>query len=992
MIDRRAPLWLWFALFTVSGFSGLIYESIWSHYLKLLLGHAAHAQTIVLAIFMGGMALGSALASRLTLRLPNLLRGYAAVEGLIGLAGLAFHPGFVGASGFLHGSILPALASPEAITAAKWGFAAAAILPQSCLLGMTFPLMTGGILRAFPAAPGRSLATLYFCNSLGAAIGVLASGFWLVAAVGLPGTVLTAGLVNVALAALVWLLASGHTGTGAAPAPTATDRGRDRLWLAMLAIAAGTGLASFIYEIAWLRMLSMVLGAATHSFELMLSAFILGLALGGLWVRNRIDAAADAPGFLGIVQIVMGVAALASAAIYGQAFEAMAWLLRGLARTDAGHSMFMLGSHALALMVMLPATFCAGMTLPLITHILLRAGRGERTIGAVYAANTVGAIAGVAFAVHVGMPHLGLRNTLAAGAALDLVLGVAILAGVRGRAPRRFALGTVTAIAALAATLVFVELDPWRMASGVYRYGRAELSRSNTMLFHRDGKTATINLIRTPEGKVSIMTNGKPDAAIAMAPGAEAAPDEPTMVLAAAVPLALRPQARSAANIGMGSGLTTSTLLASSRLTRVDTIEIEAAMVEGAQGFRPRVERAYTDPRGQIHIDDAKSFFAARGQRYDIIVSEPSNPWISGVANLFTDEFYGVVRRYLTADGVLVQWLQIYETDIRILASVVTALGRHFEHWVIYHTDNANILIVAANGSGVDDPVGVIFDDAALAAELERVGVRTLGDLRLQRLAGDRALAPLFASYGSPVNSDYFPYVDQHAARARFLGRDAMDLVLLADAPLPVLDMLEPTRGGPAAEPTPRRYNLQVAARERSRAALAVVLGEPAPAGTGLSESLAMEAALVAGGHCAGHGDTWLRAMFRLAAYVVPHLTGPELTRLFAHVHAGGCATLAGPEAADWLALFEAAGRRDAPALAHLATALLERGADRGDAERTGYLVAAAMLGRLAQGQPQAAVALWERHVPGWNPDTVNLPLRLLLAHARQGSVEREPR
>src|SRR5215470_17805818 len=251
-------------IFVVSGFTGLIYESIWTHYLKLFLGHAAYAQTLVLAIFMGGMALGSWLSSRWSPRWRNLLAAYAATEAIIGLSGLVFHEVFAAATAAAFDGVLPRLAgSPGAIAAFKWGLSTALILPQSILLGMTFPLMTAGVLRAFPDRPGRSLAMLYFTNSLGAAAGVLVSGFVLVGAVGLPGTIRIAGLINLAVAAAVVPLARGR----AQPAQVSqVQAGRDAILLAFLAAALVTGASSFIYEVAWIRMLSLVLGSSTHSF------------------------------------------------------------------------------------------------------------------------------------------------------------------------------------------------------------------------------------------------------------------------------------------------------------------------------------------------------------------------------------------------------------------------------------------------------------------------------------------------------------------------------------------------------------------------------------------------------------------------------------------------------------------------------------------------------------------------------------------------------
>ena len=158
----RIPRSVFFLLFTVSGFAGLVYESIWSHYLKLFLGHAAYAQTLVLALFMGGMAIGSWFCSRWSGGWGNLLRGYALAEGLIGLAGLGFHPIFVTATETAYESVLPALGGETSAALFKWALAGLLILPQSILLGTTFPLMSAGLIRRYPAAPGESLAMLYF--------------------------------------------------------------------------------------------------------------------------------------------------------------------------------------------------------------------------------------------------------------------------------------------------------------------------------------------------------------------------------------------------------------------------------------------------------------------------------------------------------------------------------------------------------------------------------------------------------------------------------------------------------------------------------------------------------------------------------------------------------------------------------------------------------------------------------------------------------------
>ena len=776
-------------VFTASGFAGLIYESIWSHYLKLFLGHAAYAQTLVLAIFMGGMALGAWAASRWSARWSNLLLAYALVEALIGLASLAFHPVFVVTTGLAFDVIFPTLGSPLAVHAVKWSLAAALILPQSVALGMTFPLMTGGVLRVEPERSGYVIAMLYFTNSFGAAVGVLASVFYFIPTVGLPGTLAAAGIVNLAVAAAAILL-PGRTAARAAASADAAAAVRPVPGLRLLlAVAALTGMSSFMYEIGWIRMLALVLGSSTHAFELMLSAFILGIAFGGLWVRRRIEAAADTVRLLAWVQLAMGLAALATLPLYDETFRAMQATLSALAKSEAGYTAFNIVSHGLCLAIMFPAAFCAGMTLPLITASLLRRGGGERAIGQVYAVNTAGAIVGVLAAVHLGFTLLGLKGLIMAGAAIDLALAVVLFAAVPTARRLMLPLAAAGALAVLGAGLL-VEFDAGLMSAGIYRDGRP-LAPTHSVLLQLHGKTATASVTGGAD-VISMRTNGKVDGSIRIDGGLPVT-DEVTMTLAGALPLVLVPQARRVANIGFGTGMTTHVLLASSTLERVDTVEIEPAMVRAGELLRRYNSRALDDPRSRIHYEDAKTYFAAHPQRYDVIVSEPSNPWVSGVASLFSREFYGDVRRYLAPHGLFVQWMQLYETTPKLLATVVAALEENFSDYEFWLSNNNDLLIVAVQQGHVPAPdMRVLDDNPLLRAELERFHIRNLDDLRLHRVAGRGALVPYFAAFGVQANSDFFPVLELNAPLARYLDSRMQDLAVLAQAPVPVLALFDP--------------------------------------------------------------------------------------------------------------------------------------------------------------------------------------------------------
>lgn len=956
----------YFLVFASSGFSGLIYESIWTHYLKLFLGHAAYAQSLVLGIFMGGMALGSWICGRYSGGWRRLLLGYAAAEAAIGLLALAFHGVFDRAVSFSYTTAIPMLGGPASVVAYKWLLSTLLILPASILLGMTFPLMTAGIIRAFPERPGRTIGMLYFTNSLGAAIGVLASGFLLIQAFGLPGTIRLAGLLNLALALLVALMA--RTEPGQAPVLRQAGGGARRpggpLWGMMLAVALVTGASSFMYEIGWIRMLALVLGTTTHAFELMLSAFILGLALGGLFVQRRIDGIGDPLRYLGVVQVLMGLLALTTLPLYDSTFDLMRWIVRATPRTDAGYAAFVLSSNGIALGIMVPTTFFAGMTLPLITGILMRAGHGEKSIGAVYAANTIGAIAGVVVAVHVGLPVLGLKGLLVLGGALDAALGVILIWRAAGDgAGRRLRLAAAgAAIAAVALTAFLVRLDPYKMASGVYRKGELLSPGAYELAFHRDGKTSTVSVLRDILGTLSIRTNGKSDSAIAMRPEVEPTADEFTTTLMAVLPLLHQPEARSAAVIGLGTGMTSSALLAFPGLERVDTIEIEREIVNGARSFRPRAELAFTDARGRTHIDDAKTFFSTQRRKYDLVVSEPSNPWVSGVAGLFSQEFYRLVRTRLEDGGILVQWIQTYEISPPLVASIFKALGTEFRDFAVYAANDMDMIVVATSGARLPALDPKLLASPGWSAELGRLGIAGVQDVAIRKIATRETMWRWVEAEPIPPNSDYFPVLDQGAGRARFLGSTAPELMRTARGGLPVFEMLAGERHEAPTRVTPSREYADSRAAAYATG-LRDFFQSGALEGTRLPPAYATQALRL---HelllrpDASDAEERVGLLFNVAVSMTPYLTSSEMAAFWRVVEASPSARATPPAERRWRDLLKAVGERDGAAMLRLASRFLEEDPAMPEAAAR-YVLSAGMLGATANGAREQATGLWSR-------------------------------
>jgi hypothetical protein len=399
--------------------------------------------------------------------------------------------------------------------------------------------------------------------------------------------------------------------------------------------------------------------------------------------RRRIDRLRAPRAFLGYVQIAMGLAALASIVLYDRAFDAMAWLIGALAKTDGGYALFNLGSAGIAMAIMLPATFAAGMTLPLITYLLLRDGFGERAIGYVYAWNTVGAIAGVLVAVHVGLPQFGLAGTLIAAAAIDIALGVALLGRwrtLRGAASRRSSrvarAGRVwrrsrsrsTRAARSPASTAPASRDPRRDDDPVRpRRQDRDGQRHALPTGHRhDPHQRQARRVGEPRARPLVDARRRVD-------------DDPRRGAAAAARAARARRRGDRVRIGHDDGDAARPADDPSASTRSRSSRDD----RGRAPLRDKVARAYTT-RAADRDRRREVVFREGGRRYDIIVSEPSNPWVAGVSSLFTGEFYG--RRPLPqAGGVLAQWLQATSSTSADGVDRQGALGRVPERDALQH-------------------------------------------------------------------------------------------------------------------------------------------------------------------------------------------------------------------------------------------------------------------------------------------------------------------
>jgi len=350
----------------------------------------------------------------------------------------------------------------------------------------------------------------------------------------------------------------------------------------------------------------------------------------------------------------------------------------------------------------------------------------------------------------------------------------------RGAPVRRLAMSS--ALLAIGATLTVafgVRLDRAMLTSGVFRSGK--LASHGEAVFYKDGRTATVSVARPGNGRLSVATNGKPDGSLAPSwfRACQAGDslevivgDDPTQVLLPLVTLAHRLDAKQVAVIGQGTGMSSHSLLASPTIESLVTIEIEPVMVEASRHFQPANHRVFDDPRSSFAFDDAKAYFAAANRRFDIIVAEPSNPWVSGVSGLFTREFYSRVKRYLAPGAVLGQWLHTYELTDELVLTVLGAIHQNFSDYRIYSVNSADLLIVAVAEGQVPEPDWSVFQLPEVRKDFCHFHPVVARDMDAMLLTSKPALAPLL-DRTTQINSDFFPVLDLGAERSRFLGRSA---------------------------------------------------------------------------------------------------------------------------------------------------------------------------------------------------------------------------
>ncbi len=755
------------ALTLVTGATGLVYEVAWQRYLATLLGSHAEATAAVLGLFLAGLSAGYALFGAVSRRARSVLRVYGAVEAGIGVLALVFPLAFAGVQ-------RASLALPA--TGETTGFAldvalsALLVLPSTLLMGGTIPLLTQGLSRSVEDAT-RFHAFVYAFNTAGAFVGALAGGFVLLPWLGLRDVMFAMGAINLAVGAtFVWLgrerAPAGHAGDETAPARPAPLG-------AFVAIALLCGFAAMAIQTVWNRLAALSFGSSPYTFSLVVALFVSCIALGSLavsllpriperwlawnlglllaWFAALHSVMDEAP-FVGhVLRLAFGRGTLSFYAFWGAALAAL-------------------------LVAVGPGVMLSGATLPLLFHHA-KQHRGDLggVAGRLYAWNTIGSLAGALIGGHLLLVWFDLDAVhRAALVALAFAFALAVL-----RTGARRGTAGLALLAALGLVLALPGWDPRALSSGLFRVRTRlpvphytpsavieALSQGRTLLFYDDDPVASVavrELTFAGKRQRAIVSNGKPDGSTAG--------DYATQALLALLPALLLDRLERAFVVGWGTGVTAGELAALDSTREIVVAEISSAVLAADPFFATANLRAAASPKLRRIRSDAYRALLRSHDRFDAIVSEPSNPWMAGIEMLFSREFLLAARSRLAPGGVYVQWFHSYESDDTTLELVLRTFVSVFPETAVWYTVGDDLMLVGFAAPHADPDPAALAEKMArpdLAAGLARAGVDSVTELAAHELLPLGVLAAL--DLPGPYHTLLHPRLTYRAARAFFSG------------------------------------------------------------------------------------------------------------------------------------------------------------------------------------------------------------------------------
>ena len=764
-----------FIFFFISGATGLIYEVVWTRLLTQVMGNTHYSIATVLTVFMAGLALGSYLGGRLIDKGGNPLATYAILEGAIGIYCLLVPFMIDGAFPLFKWVYQTQTESYTQASLYRFWICGAILLVPTTFMGATLPVLSKYVSRD-SAFIGRDVGTLYSLNTFGAVFGALSSAFLFMRLWGIQATIWFAATLNVGIAVVIFLLFRAYLGREK-PLESASETEKpEPVWakgsmiLVLLAFCF-SGLCALTYQVAWNRILSLLLGSSIYAFSLILTTFILGLALGTVLFSRWVNRFKDPLKVFGLLQAGIGISALAALPLFGEIPFINRWVYQNWSLEFASiqWSIFLV-----ILSLLFVPTFLMGGQFPVVIRLVARNLETlGHSIGKVYAANTVGTIIGSFLAGFVLIPWLGIQNTILFAVAFNLLVGAGLLFMSPGLSfnLKMYALPAVLVLCVLSAQ----SIEPWNksvISSGSFMPYRIDdlveaEEKKNKILFYREGVHTTVTTELAVSGNIFLRVNGKTDASLAM--------DMRTQLLSGYLPMLLHGQPKSALVIGQGSGITLGAV-EQFPVDSIDLIEISSAVIEGSRFFDPFNHEALDDPRVKLIVADGRNHVALADQKYDVIISEPSNPWISGVGALFTADFFELLKKRLNPAGVVCIWVHTNMSPLSF-KSVARTFSESFGHVTMWESIVGDDYLLIGSDREYQfsyEKAAELLSDKIRGKDLRQIGVFIVRDLMSLMIMNRERI--LEFSKGAPIHNDDNSLLEFNAPR--YIYKDERDILV----------------------------------------------------------------------------------------------------------------------------------------------------------------------------------------------------------------------
>src|SRR5579883_783256 len=723
------------SLFAGSGCAALIYEIVWFQLLQLAIGSSAVSLGVLLGIYMGGMCLGSLALPKWISETRNPLRVYAGLECGIGTHAILV----LFAVPYLDQIYAAMAAHGSQGIALRAALAGICLLPPTLLMGASLPALA----RWVESSPeGVSwLGFLYGSNIAGGVLGCLLAGFYLLRVYDMRVATFAGAAINFAVALISLLVAGRRPAKGQNPPRPKTPKNSPAS-LAYIVIAL-SGMNALGAEVVWTRLLSVMIGATVYTFSIILAVFLIGLGMGsaiGSAAGQRRPRMA-----LELCQLLLAAAIFWTA--YSLSSSLPYWPINPFLTSSAWFNFQV--DMVRCLWAILPAATLWGASFPLALRAAAESSQDPgRLAGSVYAANTIGAIAGaVGFSI-VFIPWIGSRNSerlliaISVAAALLALIPVVRLKGA-------LALGAGTALAVFSITKV--EDIPWLAAA----YGRRMLTTTGagSLLYRGEGRDASVVVSRTEAGAVYFHVSGKVEASTEPF-------DMRLQRMLGHLPALIHPDPQSVLIVGFGAGVTAGTFVVHPEVEKIRICEIEKLIpAASSRYFNAENHNVINDPRTQIVYDDARHYVLTTGEKFDIITSDPIHPWVKGTATLYSREYFELCKRHLNPGGVVTQWVPLYESDPETIRTELATFFEVFPNGTVWANDIGNegydVVLLGWNGAekiDVDQMQRRIDWNASLRESLRQATFGSAADLLATYAGRARDLSPWLA--GTHVNTD----------------------------------------------------------------------------------------------------------------------------------------------------------------------------------------------------------------------------------------------